>query len=431
MPIFDQGYQHWKGPLSGHAWRWLAVAHHGVRAQLRGRILRLMLLLAWLPALALVVTLAVWGLLEQQAESVLSILRRLLPPDVIAQPRDYRAAVWTIAYGFFFKAELACSLFLVLLVGPNLISRDLRFNALPLYFSRPLRRFDYFLGKLGIIGFFLAATVLVPATGAYLFGIAFSLDFSVVRDTHHLLWAGAFYSLVITVSAGTLMLALSSLSRRSIYVALAWAGFCFLSLLVSSILIGIRIETHHHRFVNERIGEWVRAHPPPSGVQMFGPFPMIRHPPPGAKGSTAAKDGASERWFQDWSDAFQQYSTEAEILHYQDAREDWRPLCSYATNLDRMGDWLLDTDRAWLTLGQAVERSRSAFGSMVGRAGGRVGRSANHPGDPTTESARDRLLADRMVWQYPWYWSGGVLAGLWLLSVWILTGRVKSLDRLK
>ena len=40
--------------------------------------------------------------------------------------------MWTVAYSYFFKAELLCSLFLVLLVGPNLISRDLRFNAMPL-----------------------------------------------------------------------------------------------------------------------------------------------------------------------------------------------------------------------------------------------------------------------------------------------------------
>ena len=31
MPIIDQGYQHWSGELSGHAWRWLAIARHGVR----------------------------------------------------------------------------------------------------------------------------------------------------------------------------------------------------------------------------------------------------------------------------------------------------------------------------------------------------------------------------------------------------------------
>ena len=42
-------------------------------------------------------------------------------------------------------------MFLVLLVGPELISQDLRFNAMPLYFARPVRRLDYFVGKLGVI----------------------------------------------------------------------------------------------------------------------------------------------------------------------------------------------------------------------------------------------------------------------------------------
>src|SRR5207248_5803825 len=190
----------------------------------------------------LVPVLAVWRLLDQHAESVLTVLGRLLPKEVTAQPRDYRAAVWTVAYSFFFKAELACALFLVLIVGPNLISRDLRFNAMPLYFARPLTRLDYFLGKLGVIGFFLAAVVIVPAVGAYLFGIAFSLNLGVVRDTHRLLWASLLYGLVITVSAGTVMLALSSLSRRSIYVALTWAGFVFLSMLTGTILVGIHGE---------------------------------------------------------------------------------------------------------------------------------------------------------------------------------------------
>ena len=31
MPIFDQGYQHWQGKLSGHAWRWLSITRQGVR----------------------------------------------------------------------------------------------------------------------------------------------------------------------------------------------------------------------------------------------------------------------------------------------------------------------------------------------------------------------------------------------------------------
>jgi ABC-2 type transport system permease protein len=442
MPIFDQGYQHWKGPLSGHAWRWLAVARHGVQATLKNRAVRLLLFAAWLPALALVVFLALWGLLEQQAESVLSFLRPLLPPEMIAQPSQYRAAVWTVAYSFFFKAELAAALFLVLVVGPNLVSRDLRFNALPLYFSRPLRRFDYFLGKLGVIGFFLAATAIVPAAVAYAFGVAFSLDLGVVRDTHRLLWAGFLYGLVIAVSAGTLMLALSSLSRRSIYVGLTWAGFVFLTLLLSGILIGVRIDTERHQIVQDRIAQWVQDHPPPAGIKMWGTTPATRYTPPkpGTKGGklgpvrdetahpqpfTPAEEAAAQRWFDDWSAVRDRLRARLEDTRREFSSTDWRPVVSYASNLDRLGDWLLDTDGAWVALGRVVERPRAAFGPAVRmQAGGRLPSGLDGP-------ANDRFLADRMVWQFPWRWSAGALGGLWLLSVFILTRRVKSLDRLK
>ncbi len=430
MPIFDQGYQHWQGQLSGHGWRWVAVARHGVRAQLQNRIVRLLLLLAWLPAVALVVLLAMWGLLEQQAETAIAFLSRLLPPEVVAQPRDYRIAIWTIAYSYFFKAELICSLFLVLVVGPNLVSRDLRFNALPLYFSRPLRRIDYFLGKLGVIGFFLAATVVVPAVVAYLLGVAFSLDLGIVRDTHRLLWSGLLYGLAITVASGTLMLALSSLSRRSVYVGIAWAGFIFLSHMLSSALIGIRDDMDRMQIVREGIAQWVKDNPPPPGVEMRGPYPIQRYNPPRptmpGKAAEPPKEQtreerARERWMRQWSETMSELQGEAEAARAARGYTDWRPLLSYASNLDRMGDFLLDTDSAWVILGRAVERPRQIVGPMARRGGVSI----------TTGPLNDRRLAERMVWQFPWYWSAGVLAGLCLVSAFVLSRRVKSLDRLK
>jgi ABC-type transport system involved in multi-copper enzyme maturation permease subunit len=425
MPIFDQGYQHWHGELSGHGWRWLAVARHGVRAQLQSRIVRLLLLVAWLPAIALVLMLTLWGLLEQRAESVITFLQRLLPPEILAQPSDYRAAVWTIAYSYFFKAELVCSLFLVLVVGPNLVSRDLRFNALPLYFSRPLRRIDYFLGKLGVIGFFLAATVIVPAVAAYVLGLAFSLDLGVVRDTHRLLWGGILYGLVIAVSAGTLMLALSSLSRRSVYVGLAWAGLVFLSHMISSAVIGIHGDIERRQIVQEGMNQWLRDHPPPPGVEMRGPYPIMRYQPQraGKKDQPQTEEErAKEQWFREWSMRMNELQAQAEAARAERARTDWRPLLSYANNLDRLGDWLLDTDAAWEMLGRVIERPRQMAEAMgSGRGGPPV------PAGPPNY----RRLADRYVWQFPWYWSAGTLVGVWLLSAFVLSRRVKSLDRLK
>ena len=53
MPIFDQGYQHWSGSLSGHTWRWLTITRHGVRVGMKNIFLRILVIVSWLPAVGL------------------------------------------------------------------------------------------------------------------------------------------------------------------------------------------------------------------------------------------------------------------------------------------------------------------------------------------------------------------------------------------
>src|SRR6476620_3524456 len=120
MPIFDQGYQHWDGKLSGHAWRWLAVARRGVRTQLKNRWTRMALLLAWLPAIALGGFLALWGLFEQNTDDCRGFFA-FLPPAVQLIPKAFRAEVWSLAFSMFLSAETFAAMILVLIVGPNLI----------------------------------------------------------------------------------------------------------------------------------------------------------------------------------------------------------------------------------------------------------------------------------------------------------------------
>jgi ABC-2 type transport system permease protein len=124
----------------------------------------------------------------------------------------------------------------VLLVGPELISQDLRFNAIPLYLSRPVRRIDYFAGKLGVIGSYLAAVTIVPILLAFALGYGFSLDPLVVRDTWRILLASLAFGAIIVASAGTLMLAISSLSRNSRYVGAMWVGLWVVSNVASGVL---------------------------------------------------------------------------------------------------------------------------------------------------------------------------------------------------
>src|SRR5262249_30811700 len=192
---------------------------------------------------------------ERQSASVLRMLGGMLPGDMLVDPHAYRTAAWTIAYSFFFTVEMYIIMLLVVVTGPGLISRDLRFNALPLYFARPLTRLDYFMGKLGVIGALVAGVAVVPAVFAYIVGICFSLDLKVVKDTYRVLLGSIAYGVVITLSVGMLMLALSTLSRRSVYVALMWFGVWWISAAVGGILTGFHMESVQREiYMEERRG---------------------------------------------------------------------------------------------------------------------------------------------------------------------------------
>jgi ABC-2 type transport system permease protein len=238
MPIFDQGYQHWHGRLSGQAVRWVPITRRGVAVGLGNRWLRLTILGALGPPLFLAIFLVVWGLFEQKSSFLTPFLMFLenLPEELKAGPRGYRTTIWTLAFRQFFEVQLIFPMILVLLVGPDLISQDLRFNAIPLYLSRPVRRFEYFLGKFGVIAAFLSAVTIGPVLLAFAVGYAFSLDPRVVVDTARVLAASLAYSAIVVTSAGLLMLAFSSLSRSSRYVGAMWLGFWLISSMASGVL---------------------------------------------------------------------------------------------------------------------------------------------------------------------------------------------------
>ena len=240
MPIFDQGYQHWQGGLAGHSWRWLAVTRQGVRQQTGRRLTKWLVAAAFMPSLVLAAALVFWGLLEQQSSLLapFMFLIQALPDEIRSGPKAYRGAVWTMAFNIFLSVETSFAMLLVLAVGPDLISQDLRFNAMPLYLSRPIRRIDYFLGKLGVIGVFLAAVAVAPAVVAYALGVAFSMDLGVVRDTWRLLAGSVAFGLVVVLSAGTLMLAISSLTRNSRLVGATWLGLWVVSNFAGGVLEG-------------------------------------------------------------------------------------------------------------------------------------------------------------------------------------------------
>ena len=91
-----------------------------------------------------------------------------------------------------------------------------------------------------MIAAFIGLIVIVPSIIAYILGLLFSLDITIVKDTYRVLLASIAYGLVIVLSAGLLILALSSLSRNSRYVALFWVAILLISGLVAIVLEGVQ-----------------------------------------------------------------------------------------------------------------------------------------------------------------------------------------------
>ncbi|HUB27439.1 MAG TPA: ABC transporter permease subunit [Tepidisphaeraceae bacterium] len=378
MPIYDQGYQHWNGQLSGHGWRWLAITRHGVLASMKSRLLRIVLMSSWAPALALAAFLCMWGLLERGNSAVRTIMQFLvyMNPGMAADPRHYRVAIWTLAYHFFLGTELYFCMALILLVGPNLISQDLRFNALPLYFSRPLRRMDYFLGKLGVIVAFLVFIVIGPSIAAYILGLLFSLDITILRDTFGLLLAAIGYGVVLALSAGSLMLALSTRSRNSRYVMLMWVAIWLISGITTDILQFANTQQRRQAYFN----------------QVMAADNLPTHP----------TTEMSRDYYRRRRAAREQAMDEFRMAELAASTRDWRGVVSYVGDLSRIERSMIGSDDAWRVL------------SML---------------DPPAE--RPHFLANALGTQFPWYWSAAVLAALAGLSAATLHFSIRSLDRLR
>jgi ABC-2 type transport system permease protein len=312
---------------------------------------------------------------------ILGAILALFPPEMVANPQHFRVAFWTLCFHQFLLVEMYLSMVVVLVVGPALISRDLRFNALPLYFARPLRRIDYFAGKLGVIAWFLALVVIFPSLIAYGLGLLVSRDLTLLKDTFPLLLGCLAYGAVIVVSAGTLMLALSSLSRLSRYVVLCWVALLAVGSILGIVLNAVDEGQRNTRAYRRQAATVV---PPPR---------------PGGGPVNWEDQRAQQRA---WEESMKKAEKELAEEEKEAARTNWRPLVSYTANLWRIGHRLLDTDAAWTRMSELAP-----------------------------PEVRDRLLQKNLGPQYPWYWSAAVLAGLFGLSVCILNYRVRSLDRLR
>lgn len=124
-------------------------------------------------------------------------------------------------------------------VGCPLIARDLRHNALSIYFSRSITRADYLLAKFGALSLFLLFATLGP--GLLLWFGQLGIGPERVSIVQRLADLGSLilHSLALTVPLAAITLGFSTASTRGYVSALLWASVYFGGEAASAVLGGL------------------------------------------------------------------------------------------------------------------------------------------------------------------------------------------------
>lgn len=271
------GYRGWSGALESGWIRWTVIASVGIRRAWQSRWLKRMLFFAWLPAIVWGVGFFAWeqavlypewreplrpmlqsmppmGEQRQRGRRGQTPLRPFLqsmPPTEFDQLRESfatgnletsRHTVWGWLLQTFFRNPQGVLMVMVVgLIAPPLISQDVRSRAFLLYFSRPLTRGEYLLGKLASVWAYLAVISTLPALALYVLGVLLSPDLGVVSATWDLPFRIVAASLVLMLPTSILALCFSSLTQESRYAGFAWFAMWILGWFTYSVAASIEI----------------------------------------------------------------------------------------------------------------------------------------------------------------------------------------------
>lgn len=224
MPIHDQGYRRYGGHKARTGTGWMVIARAGLRTFIAKRAFLGLLLFAWLPFIVRAV--------QFYAASNLSSIPQasLLTPsaDTFRQ---------------FLEQQQTFVFFVTVYCGAGLIANDRRANALQIYLSKPLTRAEYILGKLAILMTFLLLVTWLPAILLLIVQISFAGNFTFFTNNMYLFPAITLFAFLQVALASSTMLALSSLSKSSRYVAILYAAVIFFTQAVYGVLYAVTRST--------------------------------------------------------------------------------------------------------------------------------------------------------------------------------------------
>ena len=252
MAVNSLGYRQWQGKLAAPWMRTLVIAQAGIRRAWQSRWLRRLLFFAWMPAIWFAAGFFIYEKALQFPDFVEGLTPFLISngsspqlDQLFQQISDgdlsaARHGVWSLLLLTFFRYPQ--SVVMVLLVGiiaPPLISQDLRSRAFLLYFSRPINRIEYVLGKLTTVWFYLISISMIPALVLYVMGVLLSPDMRVVAATWDLPFRIVLATMLLSIPTASLALAISSLTQESRNAGFTWFAVLILGWVTFGVLSAV------------------------------------------------------------------------------------------------------------------------------------------------------------------------------------------------
>src|SRR5947208_12596 len=213
MPIHDQGYKR-SGGTRGRGLAWLVMFRSGFIRMFSNRRWIVLMIASWIQFIVRAVQFYIAANFSQAA---------IVAPSA-ATFRD-----------FFDKQDLFVFLVTVTL-GAVSIAEDRRANALQIYLSKPLTRFEYIVGKLSVLVAFLLFITWVPALLLLVVQVVFAGNFAFLKANLYLFPAITVYSLIEVLLVSMCVLALSSMSTSGRFVGILYTALIFFSDAVYGVL---------------------------------------------------------------------------------------------------------------------------------------------------------------------------------------------------
>ncbi len=213
MAVYEVTYKPYLGKLTPEWSRFLVLPRHALKDVFKSKLFTAFFVLCFLPLL--IEAILIYLHHNVTALAILQVnVRELLPID-----NSFFQTFVNLQGGFAF--------FVALLVGPPLVARDLRNNALPLYLCRPFTRAEYVLGKMSVLLILLSLMTWVPQL--LLFGFQSYLE-GATWFVDNLWIAGAIFisSIVWILLLALLSQAISALVKWRVIASAALLGLFFI-----------------------------------------------------------------------------------------------------------------------------------------------------------------------------------------------------------